>query len=127
MPISVHWLDKRRVSIHVIYEGAWTWDEFQEAGREVAFFMKAVDHPVVVILDTNQVLNLPPGNIISNAVSLIAKFPENLLLLIVVVNTAIIGAFLPVIANQSKRSHLLRSASSLEKAFNMAEKAISNR
>jgi hypothetical protein len=127
MSVTPKWKDERQTTIVVTYQNPWTWDEFDEAALATNALMKSVDYHVVLIEDTSHGGLLPPGNVVAHGKWAIANFPNNLALIVVVVNSSLIRTFLSIVAgmNPGGRKDLIKTAPTLEKAYAMAEEALS--
>ena len=123
MPVSPKWKDERKTTLIVTYQNPWTWPEFQEAAQATNAMMDSVDAPVVLIHDTSHGGLIPPGHIVSNGVNVVANYPQNLALIIVVVNSTLIRTFLSMVIgmNPGGRGDKIKTAPTLEKAYVIAE------
>ena len=128
MPINVDWVDANKEILLVTYQGHWTWEEFQNAVYATNVLMNSVDYSVVLIHDTLQGSALPPGNIIAQGKTAISSFADNLVLIIVVVNSSLIRTFLNIISglNPSGRGQITKTVSTLEEANSLAQKSLAN-
>lgn len=124
MPIVPQWSDEHKNCIIVTYQGHWTWDEFQEGVKATNSLMNSVDYPVILIHDTLEGSTLPSGNILAQASMAVRNFENNLLLIIVVMNSTLIRTFVKILVslNPVGRGDLIKTVATLEAALNMAEK-----
>ena len=125
MPVTPKWNDDRKTTIVVTYQNPWTWAEFQAAAVATNGLMNSVDYNIVLIQDTSHSGMLPPGNIVLHGKTAIANFPNNLALIIVVVNSTLVRTFLSIVAgmNPAGRKDQIKTAPTLEKAYALAEEA----
>jgi hypothetical protein len=66
MEIEVAWADDQQRLIYVKYLGTWTWDEYDDSIRRVSDLMRAVEHPVDVIIDTRAHPQPPDSNVLTH-------------------------------------------------------------
>jgi hypothetical protein len=123
MPVTPKWKDDRKTTLVITYQNPWTWREFKEAAQATNAMMDSVNASVVLIHDTSHGGLIPPGNIVGNGVNAVANFPNNLALIIVVVNSTLIRTFLSMVVgmNPGGRGDKIKTAPTLEKAYAMAE------
>jgi hypothetical protein len=123
MPVTPKWKDDRKTTIVITYQNPWTWREFKDAAQATNAMMETLADGVVLIHDTSHGGLIPPGNIVGNGVSAVANYPNNLTLIIVVVNSTLIRTFLSMVVgmNPGGRGDKIKTAPTLEKADAMAE------
>jgi len=126
MPVTTKWKDDRKNTIVITYQTPWTWNQFREAAEATNTLMNSVDYEVVIIEDTSHGSMLPPGNIVGYGTSAIANFPSNLALIVVVVNSTLVRTFLSLVAgmNPGGRGEIIKTAATLEKAYQLAEETL---
>lgn len=126
MSVSAKWKDEHKTTIVVTYQNPWTWTEFHEAALTTNALMDSVDYNIVIIEDTSHGSMLPPGNIVGHGKTAIANFPSNLALIVVVANSTIVRTFLSLVTgmNPGGRANIIKTASTLEKAYAMADEAL---
>lgn len=59
MSIHVMWDNDEKTVVRYVYEGRWTWEDFEAARREAAELLKTVNHQVDVIVDVQDSKLLP--------------------------------------------------------------------
>ena len=128
MPVTPKWKDDRKTTLVITYQNPWTWREFKEAAQTTNTMMETVTDTVALIHDTSHGGLIPSGNIVGNGVSAVANYPNNLALIIVVVNSTLIRTFLSMVTgmNPGGRGDKIKTAPTLEKAYAMAESEIIN-
>jgi hypothetical protein len=122
MPVTPKWKDDRKTTLVITYQNPWTWREFKDAAQATNAMMETVANGVVLIHDTSHGGLIPSGNIVGNGVSAVANYPNNLALIIVVVNSTLIRTFLSMVVgmNPGGRGDKIKTAPTLEKAYAMA-------
>ena len=64
MPIQVDWIDAEdKTIIRLYYESIWTWQDAIDGHIKVNQLMKAVEHPVAIIIDMTESQYVPPGSL----------------------------------------------------------------
>jgi hypothetical protein len=61
MPVTVEWTSEANSILLVTHETAWTWDEMFQAYQSGLIKVRAVSHPVHIIIDHTREVD-PPGN-----------------------------------------------------------------
>jgi len=61
MSIKVLWDNTEKTIIRYMYEGRWTWDDFQIAYTEAKVMLDEVNHKVALIIDVRNSSLLPNG------------------------------------------------------------------
>jgi hypothetical protein len=93
MAIEVTWYNAEKTIILEKYPRKWTWDEFYNLRDTVIPMMKEVSHPVYIIADFGNNLDIPGGNAMLHARNVIGSFPENWALLLIISHSALINSF----------------------------------
>jgi hypothetical protein len=128
MPILPQWTDEHKTAIVINYQGHWTWEEFQRAVDAVNTLMRSVNYSVILIHNTLESANLPPGNILAQGRTAISGFADNLMLIIVVANSTLIRTFVNIAAglNPGGRGNIIKTVASLEQAQRIVETILAN-
>src|SRR5688572_12633323 len=93
MAIEVSWYNSEKTIILEKYPRKWTWDDFYNLRDTVVPMMKEVSHPVYIIADFGNNLDIPSGNAMLHARNVIGSFPENWALLLIISHSVLINSF----------------------------------
>lgn len=121
MSIKVLWDDTDKTIIRYMYEGRWTWDDFQNAYVEAKVMLDEVNHKVALIIDVRNSSLLPNG-ILSRAKNQSRTRHPNEDTVVIVGANAFVRAIYDVMRNLysdaiQKRGYYL--ASTLEEAHTL--------
>ncbi len=93
MPISTNWYDDDHKVISQVFTGTWTWEDL---GRESAVMWQmadSVDYDVILFSDMTETSFMPRGNVLSQGRSIMQKLPDNVNLVIIVIQSRMIEVF----------------------------------
>lgn len=65
MPITVQWDDEAQTIMRWLFDGKWSWDEYNRAMTESNQQVRSVEHPVDAIMDLTH-SSVLPSNVLSN-------------------------------------------------------------
>ncbi len=109
MPIKVIWDNEEKTIVRHIFEGQWTWDEFEICTQESKALMESVDYTVQMILDVQKSPGMPQG-FLSHMRTVTQKPHPNAGALALVGASSFIRAFTNVFLNvtpSNKRSFMM--------------------
>lgn len=127
MPITNEWINDEQQILLQTFSGAWTWQEFIQAGigpGGTVERMESVDHRVHVISDFTPSAPLPVGAAMTQAGTVIRRYPANWGILVVVAPSL----FIRTMVNAFRRTFHASlgqhtyAASTLEEAYDIIER-----
>jgi tRNA A37 N6-isopentenylltransferase MiaA len=83
MAILLDWLDDEHRILCYIFEGRWTWEEFQTVSRRAIAMIQSVPHHLNSIADFSRSASLPPQDFV-NVRNAMNQIPPNLDLVLLV-------------------------------------------
>jgi hypothetical protein len=86
MAITVEWDDADKTILRNDYTGAWTWDEYIEAGRQNNELVASVPHRVDIIANMREGTMPRGGSAIAISTRVIRSAPPNRGIIVVVIN-----------------------------------------
>jgi hypothetical protein len=97
MTISTRWYDDSHRVIILKFESNWTWEEFKQAQDIQAELARTVSNKVIALLEMHQTNSLPKGNVLVLGRSTFNNVPENVNLIILVIQSRLIEVFADLI------------------------------
>jgi hypothetical protein len=103
MPITVRWDDEARTIVRWVFEGKWTWDEYNQAMIESNQQVRGVEHPVDAIMDLTA-SNVLPTNVLSNTHAARDELqPKNIRWIYIVSHQALLKALINIFGRLYER------------------------
>lgn len=82
MSINVIWKDLQQTTLLYNLRGSWTWSDFEAANLDVYEMIAAVNHPVSIILNLDNSLEIPANALVPFR-RMLAYAPANLTLVVI--------------------------------------------
>lgn len=103
MTITVQWDDEARTIVRWVFDGKWTWDEYNQAMIESNERVRGVTHPVDAIMDLTH-SNMLPANVLSNTHAAHDEIqPKNIRWIYIVSHQALLKALINIFARLYER------------------------
>jgi hypothetical protein len=93
MPISLSWYDDQQRVVRLQFEGNWDWEELRLVQEEENKIAASVSYNLIAFVDMSQTKIFPKGNILAQGRSSVGRFPDNLTLIVVVIQSRMIEVF----------------------------------
>src|SRR5262245_10917165 len=91
MSITVEWDDDEKTILRNDYSGAWTWEEYMEAGRKNNELIASVPHRVDIIANMRAGMMPRGGSPMAISSRVIRSAPSNRGIIVVVTNSLVKG------------------------------------
>jgi hypothetical protein len=119
MPIQSYWYDDTQRIMVQVFEGAWKWEEVAVASNDAHTMAATAAGNVVMICDMSKTTSLPKGNVLTPARSNMSQVPENITLIIFVIQSRLVEVFANLLVDMlpgwRKRAHIVRTVAEAEK------------
>jgi hypothetical protein len=93
MPISLSWYDDQHRVIKLQFEGSWDWEELWRVQEEENKLAAAVSYNLIAFVDMSQTKLFPKGNILAQGRNSVTRLPDNLTLIVAVIQSRLIEVF----------------------------------
>jgi hypothetical protein len=119
MPVQNHWYDDSQHILVQAFEGDWKWEEVTVAGNDAHAMAATTPHNLVMICDMSRTTSLPRGNVLTPARSNMTQVPQNITLIIFVIQSRLIEVFanllFEMLPGWRNRAHIVRTVAEAEK------------
>lgn len=103
MTITVQWDDESQTIVRWVFEGKWTWDEYNQAMTESNQRVRGVEHAVDAIMDLTH-SNMLPANVLSNTHAARDEIqPKNIRWIYIVSHQALLKALINIFTRLYER------------------------
>lgn len=103
MTITVQWDDEAKTIVRWVFDGKWTWDEYNRAMTESNERVRDVDHFVDAIMDLSH-SNMLPSNVLSNTHAARDEIqPKNIRWIYIVSHQALLKALINIFTRLYER------------------------
>jgi hypothetical protein len=117
MPITVRWDNDTKTIIYYIFDGAWTWDEFNTVYKDVYAMLDTVEHKVHAIVDL-RTSRLLPRDTLTEMRRLTYEQHENGGITIFITTNALARTFYSILSNVYRRAReIFRLVNTPEEAY----------
>jgi hypothetical protein len=93
MPISLSWYDDQQRVFRLKFEGSWDWEELRVVQEEENRLAAAASYNLMAFVDMSQTKLFPKGNILVQGRGSVSRLPDNLTLIVVVIQSRMIEVF----------------------------------
>ena len=119
MPIQSYWFDDAQRIMVQVFEGDWKWEEVAITSNDAHSMAATTSDHVVMICDMSKTTALPKGNVLTPARSNMVQVPQNITLIIFVIQSRLVEVFANLLVDMlpgwRKRAQIVRTVDEAEK------------
>ena len=125
MPISLSWYDDQQRVFRLKFEGNWDWEELRLVQEEENRLAAAVSYNLIAFVDMSQTKLFPKGNILAQGRSSVTRLPDNLSLIVVVIQSRMIEVFAGLVVEMMPSwKNRVKFAKSVEEGQSLVAEAL---